>query len=96
VLAVLLVGDMLSPGRAVALVVNLEHREMGHEVGGGGAMPVLLTRLEEDAVARADDLDGAAAPLHAAHTLCDVDGLAVGVGVPGCAGARREVDAARL
>ena len=37
----------------------------------------------------------AAAVLRAADALEDVDGLAIGVGVPGGPGARREVDAAR-
>jgi hypothetical protein len=50
---VLLVGDMLAPGRAAALIVDLEHRDVGHEAVGRGAVPVLLAGLEEDAVARA-------------------------------------------
>ena len=94
-LAVLLVGDVLAPGRDVALVVDFEHREVGHEAVGGGAVPVLLARLEEHAVAGADDLDRPAAALRAADALGDVDGLAVGVGVPRRPRARREVDAAR-
>src|SRR4051794_10411900 len=94
-LAVLLVGDLLAPGRAVALLVNLEQREVSHEAVGSGAVPVLLTRLEEDAVTGADELDRSAAPLREANTLGNVDGLPAGVGVPGRAGTRGEVDAAR-
>ena len=94
-LAVLVVGDVLAPGRAVAVVVHLEHREVGHEAVGRGAVPVLLAGLEEDAVAGTDDLDRPAAALATADALGDEDRLAVGMGVPGGPGARREVNAAR-
>jgi hypothetical protein len=47
-------------GGAVALVVDLEHCEVGHEAIGGGAVPVVFAGLEEDAVAGADDLDRSA------------------------------------
>ena len=60
-----------------------------------GAVPVLLARLEEDAVAGADDLDRAARALAEADALGDPDRLAVRVGVPRSSRARREVDAAR-
>src|SRR5262245_15724282 len=93
-LRVLGIGDVLAPGRAGALV-DLEHREVGHEAVGGGAVPVVLAGLEENAVAGVDLLDRSAAALAPADALGDVDGLAVGVGVPGRAGARREVDVAR-
>src|SRR5439155_8316021 len=92
---VVLVGDVLAPGGAVAFVVDLEHREVGHEAVGGGAVPVVFAGLEEDAVAGADDLDRGATALSAADAFEDVDGLPVGVGVPCGACARREVDAAR-
>jgi len=39
----------------------------------GGAVPVLLAGLEEDAVSRADHLDRPAAPLGVADTFEDVD-----------------------
>src|SRR5207253_8626359 len=55
--------------------------------------PVVLTRLEEDAVARADHLDRPALALAEADTLGDPDGLAVRVGMPSGAGAGGEVDA---
>ena len=42
-------------------------------------MPVVLAGLEEDAVARADRLDEAAAALAEPHALGDVDGLLEGV-----------------
>ena len=57
-------------------------------------MPVLFARLEEDAIAGADDLDRAAAPLREAEALEHEDRLAVRMRVPGGARARREVDAA--
>ena len=63
---------------------------------GRGAVPVILAGLEEHAVARADDLDGAAAPLAAADAFQDVDRLSAGVGVPGGAGAGCEVHAGGL
>src|SRR5947209_7825782 len=68
---------------------------MGHETVGGGDVPVLLAGLEEHAVAGADDLDGASAPLREADALGDVDALTVGMRVPGGARARREMDTAR-
>jgi hypothetical protein len=93
--AVLLVGDMLAPGRAGAVVGDLDDCEMGHEAGRRGAVPVILAGLEEHPVAGADHLDRAAAPLREADALEDVDGLAVRVRVPGRPRAGREVDAAR-
>src|SRR6266571_1730299 len=92
---VLLVGDVGAPRCARAFVVDVEQREMGHEARGRSAVPVILAGLEEDPIARADDLDGAAAPLCQTDALGDVDGLAVRVAVPGRPRARREVDAAR-
>ena len=63
---VLLVGDVLAPGRAVAFVIDLDHREVSHEAAGCGSVPVVLARLEEDAVTGPDDLDRAAAALREA------------------------------
>ena|SRR5215211_2085647 len=93
---VLLVGDVVTPGRGVGFVVDVLHREVGHEAVRRSAMPVLLTGLEEHAVTGADDLDRSAAPLAQAGALRDVDRLAVGVGVPRGPRARREVNAERL
>src|SRR5690242_4462263 len=90
---VLGVADVLAPGGVVALLVDVEHREVGHEAVGCRAVPVLLSRLEEDAVARADLLDRSATALSPADALDHVDGLPVGMGVPGGAGAGCEVDA---
>jgi hypothetical protein len=59
---------------------------MGHESVGRGAVPVILSWFEEDAIAGPDDLDWAAA-LAATDSLQDVDRLAVGVRVPGRSGA---------
>src|SRR5262245_40413955 len=80
--AVLLVGDVVEPGDAVALVVDLDQRQVGHEPRRRGAVPVLLARLEEHAVARPDDLDRAAAPPAEADALEHEDRLAVRVRVP--------------
>ena len=51
----------------MALVVDLEHREVRHEAVWRGAVPVLLARLEEDPVAGPDQLDWAAAALREAE-----------------------------
>src|SRR5918999_5120707 len=91
---VLLVAYVLAPGDGAARFVDLLHGYVGHEAVRGGAVLVVLTRLEEHAVAGADHLDLSAAALAEADSLGDVDGLAVGVGVPGGSGARGEVDAA--
>jgi hypothetical protein len=48
---------VLAPGDGAARVVGLLHRDVGHEALGGGAVPVVLVGLEEDAVAGADNLD---------------------------------------
>src|SRR5271165_665129 len=93
---VFVVGDLLSPRCAVAIVVDVEHRDVRHEPVGCGAVPVVLAGLEEDPVAGADGLDRAAAALAAADALGDEDRLAVGMGVPRGAGAGGEVDACRL
>jgi hypothetical protein len=66
-----------------------------HEAVGRGAVPVVLARFEEDAVAGTDDLDGPAFALTEADPLGDEDRLAVRVGVPGGARAGREVDRRR-
>ncbi len=47
--AVLFVGDVLTPRGTVIFVVDLQQREVGHEAVGGGTVPVLLARLEDDA-----------------------------------------------
>src|SRR3954453_4753846 len=54
-------------------------------------MPVLLVRLEEDAVPGTDDLDLATASLAETDALGDEDGLAQGVPVPVGAGTGHEV-----
>jgi hypothetical protein len=45
-------------------------------------MQVLLTWLEEDAVARANDLDRPTATLTEADSFGRIDGLSIGMGVP--------------
>jgi hypothetical protein len=85
---------VLAPGRGVALIIDLDHRHVGHKAVGGGSVPVVLAGLKEHSVAEPDDLDRAAATLTEAAPLGDVDGLPVGVGVPSRAGTGSEVDAA--
>src|SRR4051812_24370286 len=88
---VLLVGDVLAPGDRAAGLVVLLHGEVSHEAVRGGAVPVVLARLEENAVAGADLLDRPGLALAQADALGDEDRLPVRVGVPGGAGARGEV-----
>src|SRR3954453_13651339 len=88
---VLLVGDVLAPRHGAAGLVVLLHGDVGHEAVRGGAVPVVLTGLEEHAVAGTDDLDGAALALAEADALGDEDRLAMRVGVPGGARAGCEV-----
>src|SRR5918998_3532262 len=91
---VLLVADVLAPRDGATLVVDFLHSYVGHEAVGGGAVPVVLTGLEEHAVARSDHFDRPAAALAEADALGDIDGLAVRVNVPRGSSARRKVDAA--
>src|SRR5205085_10051925 len=60
---VLLVGDVLTPRDGVADLVVLLHGDVDHEPVGGGAAPVVLTGLEEHAVAGTDFLDRVALAL---------------------------------
>src|SRR4051812_8295252 len=88
---VLLVGDVLAPGDRAAGLVVLLHGDVDHEAVRRGPVPVVLTGIEEDAVAGADLLDRAAFALTAADAFGDEDRLAVGMRVPGGARAGREV-----
>jgi hypothetical protein len=45
------------------LVVDFVEGEVDHQPAGGGSVPMLLVRLDVDAVAGADDYDGPAAAL---------------------------------
>src|SRR5205085_5567721 len=92
-LSVLLVAHVLAPGHGAAALVRLLDRDVRHQSCRRSAVPVVLARLEEDAVTRANHLDLSAPALAEAHALGDPDRLAVWMGVPGGAGARREVDA---
>jgi hypothetical protein len=78
----MLVADVLAPGDDVPLLVRLLDRDVGHEPRWGGAVPVVLARLDEDAVAGADHLDRAAFPLAEADALADPDRLPMRVRVP--------------
>src|SRR3954469_8758120 len=57
----------------------------------GCAVPVVLARLEEDAVAGADDLDRTVLALAEADALGDPDRLPARMGVPGGARPGREM-----
>src|SRR5215213_3730162 len=75
--AVLLVAHVAAPcDRAAGLVVLL-HGDVDHEAVRRGAVPVVLARLEEDAVAGPDELDLPAFPLAEADALDDEDRLSV-------------------
>src|SRR4029453_16281606 len=91
---VLLVGDQVAPLglRAATLAGALPHRQVAHELVGGGAVPVPLARGRVDGLAGMDLDDLAAAGLDEADALGDVEGLAQGVAVPGGAGARGDAD----
>jgi hypothetical protein len=89
----LLVGDVLTPGDGAAGLIVLLHGDVDHEPVRGGAVPVVLSRLEEDSVAGPDDFDRAVLVLTQADAFGDEDRLAVRVGVPGGPGAGGEVDA---
>src|SRR6185437_5042574 len=95
VVGVFVVRDVLTPGRVIARVVDVEQREMAHEAVWRRTVPVLLARLEEDAVACLEYLDRPAAPLRTADALEDVDRLAIWMGVPGGARTGHEVHADR-
>ena len=84
--------DVGAPRGAGAGLVDLEHREVGHEARRRRAVPVLLARLEEHAVAGADQFDLPSPPLHEPHAFGDVHGLTVGMRVPGRSRARCEAN----
>jgi hypothetical protein len=68
---VLIVADVLTPVGGDVLVVDFVEREVDHQPGRGGAVPVLFIGLDVDAVARADHLDRAAAALDQPDPLGD-------------------------
>src|SRR5436305_1229734 len=80
-----------TPGHGTPALVVLLHRDVDHEAIGRGAVPVVLTGLEEDAVAGPDDLDASALALAQADALRHKDRLSVRMGVPSGARAGREV-----
>src|SRR5215204_3485997 len=79
---VLLVADVVAPGRGVAFLVDLEDRDVRHHTVWRGAVPVVLTGLEDDAIAGPDHLDRTAASLRQADALDHPDRLAVRMRVP--------------
>ena len=64
------VADVLSPGG-----VAFADGQMGHEVVGGGAVPVPFPGGREDDLAGPDGDDGLAKGLDPSFTLGDVEGL---------------------
>src|SRR5215218_8756921 len=92
---VLVVADVASPRDRAAGLVVLLHGDVDHEAIRCGAVPVVLARLEVDAVAGADDLDRAALALTEPDALRDEDRLAVRVRVPCGPGAGSEADVRR-
>src|SRR6266542_1484001 len=78
-LAVLVVRDVFAPCHGVAFIVDVEHREVGHESVWGGTVPMLLARLEEHAVTWSYDLDRPGPGLD--RVLGDLHGSLPGSGV---------------
>src|SRR3984893_10227729 len=91
---VLLVGDVLKPGGPVTVRGALVERDVRHEVGRRGTVPVLLTRRRVDHLARPGHDDFPVPGAKQGDALGDIEGLPNGVGMPRGAGARGEVDAA--
>src|SRR3954469_21764418 len=75
---VFVVGEAVAPHG-----VAFGDGDVGHEVGGGGAVPVLFAAGDADDVAGADGEQWSAARLEVADAFGDVEGLADGVVVPG-------------
>ena len=84
------VGDVVEPGDNLTVLVGLLNRDMGHEPIGAGSVPVFLPRLDVDHVTGAYLLHNAAAGPNVADPVGDVEGLALGVVMPGGSGARGE------
>lgn len=96
VCAVVLVADVLTPGRAVAVGIDLHKRQVRQKSRRAGAMPVILVRFEEDAIAGMDLLNRGAASSDSTDALRHVDRLTVGMPVQRGPCAGREMHAARI
>src|SRR3954454_5473921 len=83
---------MAAPRDGAAGLVCQLHRDVRHQPRRRRTVPVVLARLEEDAVTGTDDLDRAALALAEADAFGDPDRLAERVRMPGGARARGEVD----
>src|SRR4051794_5578760 len=88
--SVFLVGHVLEPGHDLSLVIGFLDRHVSHEPVGGRSVPVVLARFDVDDVTRADLLDLTPAAGDVADPVGDVEGLSLGVVVPGSAGSRGE------
>src|SRR3954468_16084639 len=86
---VLVVGDVVEPGHDPPVGVGLLDGDVGHEPVRGGSVPVLLAGFDVDHVAGSDLLNAVVGG-DEADAVGDVEGLALGVVVPGGAGAGRE------
>src|SRR4029453_10423826 len=87
------VGDVVAPlglRPLLSLAEAFGDGKVGHEVVGGGTVPVPLPRRGVDGVARSDLGDVGAAGLDKAVPLSHVQSLTVGVPMPRVASAGRE------
>ena len=91
---VLLVGDGLQPGGAVAVGDSFEHRNVAHHAVHPGTVPVLLTRRGPDRVTGGEPDDSAVAGDDQAGAVCAEQRLSQRVGVP--VGARTGVNRTML
>lgn len=88
----MLVGDGFEPGRAVSVAIADDHGDVSHEGGVGGSVPMLFTGRALDGLAGRNAYDVAVTGADQAGAVGDVEGLAVGVGVPVGAGSGGEAD----
>src|SRR5947208_10632598 len=79
---VFLVAHVFAPRDDAALLVGLLHRDMRHEPLRRSAVPVILARLEEDAIAGPDHFDRPGFALAETDAFRHPDRLAVRVRVP--------------
>ena len=89
------VDDVVAPlgfGPLLPLGEGLGHREVGHEVLGGGSVPVPFIRRGVDGVPGTDLGEGVVPGLHVSTAVRDVQRLPVRVAMPGGVRAGGEAD----
>src|SRR5690348_14670277 len=91
-LVVFVVGDVLAPGGALALLAGFRQREVREQPVGRGAVPMQRIWRDVDRIARAQDLRLLALETDAADAAEAIERLADRVRVPRGACARREGD----